>query len=341
MKILRRYIAAAAVLLLFSWPASADKFILKSGAEIEGDIVERTDSYTKVDIGGTEVTVFNDEIAQEGSAAPSTGKHFLWKASSGSDTCYILGSVHFAKKEIYPLDREIEGAFDRAGVLAVEVDVLNIDPVEIQRITMESAVYPPGRTLKQEISADVYNATAAKLKEFGLDMEQFEIFKPWLCALTIIGLEFQKLGFNPEDGVDMHFLNKARGVKKIVELETFDFQVKLLNSFSDELQELFLSSTILELSTLESEMGRIMDAWLSGDTRSLEEIMFAELSGHPEFEPVYEKMFFERNKNMASRIEGFLNSGETHFVIVGAGHLVGERGIVKLLEQKGYGVEQL
>lgn len=301
----RKYLIPAVIISLLCSPVFADKAVLKPGAEIGGQ------------------------------------RHFLWKASSGSDTCYILGSVHFAKKEMYPLDKAIEDAFGKSGVLAVEVDVLNIDPVEIQRITMESASYPPGRTLKQEISAQTYNSSAAKLKELGMDIGFFENFKPWFCALTIIGLEFQKLGFDPEYGVDVYFLNKARGAKRIDELETFDFQVRLLNSFSDELQELFLSSTILELSTLESEMGSIMDAWLSGDTRSLEEIMFAELSGHPEFEPVYEKMFFERNKNMASRIEGFLKSGETHFVIVGAGHLVGEKGIVRLLEQKGYGVEQL
>jgi uncharacterized protein YbaP (TraB family) len=36
-----------------------------------------------------------------------------------------------------------------------------------------------------------------------------------------------------------------------------------------------------------------------------------------------------------------LKGKETHFVVVGAGHLVGEKGIVNLMEKKGYKVEQI
>jgi hypothetical protein len=44
---------------------------------------------------------------------------------------------------------------------------------------------------------------------------------------------------------------------------------------------------------------------------------------------------------MTSKIQGYLNSGGTYFVIVGSGHLIGERGVVELLKAKGYEVEQL
>ena len=44
---------------------------------------------------------------------------------------------------------------------------------------------------------------------------------------------------------------------------------------------------------------------------------------------------------MASKIEDFLKTTETLFVIVGAGHLVGEKGIVEILKAKGYVVEQM
>jgi uncharacterized protein YbaP (TraB family) len=44
---------------------------------------------------------------------------------------------------------------------------------------------------------------------------------------------------------------------------------------------------------------------------------------------------------MVSRIEEFLRSKETYFVIVGAGHLIGNKGIIEILRRKGYLVEQL
>jgi len=44
---------------------------------------------------------------------------------------------------------------------------------------------------------------------------------------------------------------------------------------------------------------------------------------------------------MVSKIEEFLRTKETYFVVVGAGHLVGKKGIIEMLRGKGYPVEQL
>ena len=57
--------------------------------------------------------------------------------------------------------------------------------------------------------------------------------------------------------------------------------------------------------------------------------------------PIYDALIYNRNKNMVSKIEDFLKAKETYFVIVGAGHLIGEKGIVESLRKKGYFVEQM
>jgi uncharacterized protein len=59
------------------------------------------------------------------------------------------------------------------------------------------------------------------------------------------------------------------------------------------------------------------------------------------FRPIYEKLIYKRNRNMARKIEGFLGTNGTYFVVVGAAHLLGDRGIIQLLREKGYTVEQL
>jgi uncharacterized protein YbaP (TraB family) len=56
--------------------------------------------------------------------------------------------------------------------------------------------------------------------------------------------------------------------------------------------------------------------------------------------PIYEKLIYERNRRMVSKIEGYLRGNGSYFVVVGAGHLIGEQGIVKALEKKGFRVEQ-
>lgn len=47
---------------------------------------------------------------------------FLWKVSSDVNTVYILGSVHIARADLYPLDEVIEDAYDRSKNLVVEID---------------------------------------------------------------------------------------------------------------------------------------------------------------------------------------------------------------------------
>ncbi len=56
---------------------------------------------------------------------------------------------------------------------------------------------------------------------------------------------------------------------------------------------------------------------------------------------VYEKLVYQRNRRMTAKIEDLLRSKDTCFIVVGAGHLVGKKGIVELLKTKGYSVEQM
>jgi hypothetical protein len=53
------------------------------------------------------------------------------------------------------------------------------------------------------------------------------------------------------------------------------------------------------------------------------------------------KLLDDRNVKMAEKIDGYLKEKGPTFVCVGAAHLVGEKGLVKLLTAKGYKVEQV
>jgi uncharacterized protein YbaP (TraB family) len=80
---------------------------------------------------------------------------------------------------------------------------------------------------------------------------------------------------------------------------------------------------------------------MSGDAARLEAISTASVKEHPETKPVFEKLLHQRNRSMADKVEGYLKTKDTHFVVVGALHLVGDSGIVKLLEARKYKVEQI
>ena len=273
-------------------------------------------------------------------ALSQSQKSFLWKVQSRTSTVYVLGSVHFAKKDIYPLNQKIEDAFDQSDSLVVEANVNDINKIDIQKL-MEQAVYPENDTLEKHVSSETLESLEKETGGLGIPFELLNRQKPWFVAMTLVSLETIKLGLDPHLGIDKYFLSKAEGKKKILELESMDYQVSLLSGFSDKEQELFLISTLKDLNIMGQEVNQLTQAWMSGDTKSMESILMRSILEDNRLSPIFEKLIFERNRRMVTKIEDFLRTKETYFVIVGAGHLVGNQGVVELLRGKGYPIKQL
>jgi len=270
----------------------------------------------------------------------SSQKGFLWKVQSKTGTAYILGSIHAYKSELFPLPKKMEDAFDKSDALAVEANINEIKPDSMMTM-INGAFYQDRSTLEKHLSKETYEMTVQKLNEIGLPLELFQNTKPWFVALNVTSMELQKLGLDPEYGIDKYFLKKAENKKKIVELESIDYQINLLSGFSDAEQELFLVSAFRDLELLKGEINEILKAWNTGDTKTMESFVSKSLQDDPGMLPIYRKLVFERNKNMVSRIEGYLRTNEQYFVVVGAAHLVGKDEIIEILKKKGYLVEQL
>jgi len=273
-------------------------------------------------------------------ALSQSQKSFLWKVQSKTNTVYVLGSIHFARKDIYPLNQKIENAFDQSDFLVVEANVNDIKKIDIQKL-MEQAVYPDNDTLEKHISPETLESLKKETGGLGIPFELLNKQKPWFLAMTLVALESIKLGLDPNLGIDKYFLSKAEGKKKMLELESVDEQISLLSGFSDKDQELFLIYTLKDLHIMEQEVNQLTQAWISGDTKSMESLLTKSLSEDKTLSAIFEKLIFERNRRMVSKIEDFLRTKETYFVIVGAGHLVGSQGVIERLKGKGYLVEQL
>jgi len=267
-------------------------------------------------------------------------KSFLWKVQSKTNTVFVLGSIHYLKKEVYPLNEKIEKAFDQADILVVEANINDTGKVDTQKL-VESALYLDDETLEKHVSAQTYGLVKKELERLGVPLELIGKQKPWFLALTLASLEIVKLGFDPNYGIDRYFLSKAGGNKRILELESFDYQIGLFSKLSEKDQELFLLYTLKDIKVLEQVLDRLIQAWTSGDTKEMESIITKSVSEDKRLSPIYDKFIYERNKNMASKIEDYLKTKETYFVIVGAGHLVGNQGIIEILKGKGFLIEQL
>jgi uncharacterized protein YbaP (TraB family) len=270
-------------------------------------------------------------------------KLFLWKASSPTTEVYLFGSIHLGKKDFYPLAKEIEGAFERSKYLVVEADETKIDAVKLQQLSFEYGLYAPPDSLAKHVSPETMKALGALCEKLGLPAGSVELMKPWLLSISLSSLSLIKLGYSPELGIDRHFTRAAKEKnKEILELESMEFQIKLLAGLSEELQVKFLELTLDEAAEAKERMEKVVAAWSKGDTATLEEEMLkkraAKNAAQAEFQA---KLIDERNGSMAKKIGDYLRTKDVHFVVVGAAHLIGEKGIVRLLEKDGFKVEQV
>lgn len=295
--------------------------------------------------GGTKpvsATAASKPAAKDSAGYVAGTPEFLWKVTTDTSTAYLIGTLHMVRGSFYPLPKEMEAAFHQSDFLVLEIDLSKSDPSVMQKLLATKGIYPSGDSLSKHLTDASRKALSDYLSKQGQPIAAYDRMRPWLVALLLTKGELQKMGFQPELGIDQHFLHEARATeKKVLGLETEEFQIGLLAGFPEDLQDEMLRLTLLEVSELRTVADDMMAKWRAGDDKGLDYILTKDTRKHPELLPVQDKMLYDRNITMTAKIETMLASGKTHFVAVGSGHMVGDKGIVALLRKKGYQVEQI
>ena len=269
----------------------------------------------------------------------AAGKQGLfWGVRSVNATVFLLGSVHLTRGDIYPLRSEISNAFRNSDTLVVEADIS--DTAKLSGMVAAKGMYPSGETIRDHISSSTLKALTDYGDSSGMPMMMLEQMKPWLAAMTLQTMELQKLGYASSMGIDAHFMQLAKNSKRIVQLESADEQLNLLSRASPRVQEMMLAKTIEGVPKLGATMNTLMNAWQQGDESATEKLALDGMD-EPEFRSLYETIYLDRNRKMATAIRDLLRGGGTYFVVVGAGHMVGKNGIVDLLRKSGHEVPRI
>ena len=265
-------------------------------------------------------------------------KSFLWRVQSEKSNVYILGSVHFLKPENYPLKKTIEKAFDSTQKLVLEIDLKSEDAGTVQRVTLEKGL-SRARTLQQSVSPETYELAEKRAQELGIDIRALSPLKPWVVALTMTALQLQKLGFDPNYGIDRYLAGRAtKSGKTMVGLETAAFQIGLIDQLPERDQESMLRQSLKEMDLLDRALDQIVRAWSTGDVSALEALL---LGGMREYPAVHQTVIVDRNRRWLPQIEKMIEQGESALIAVGAAHLIGKDGVIELLKARGYTVEQM
>lgn len=270
---------------------------------------------------------------------PKPRRFLMWKTTSPTVTVYLVGSIHVGNNTMYPLPKEVESAFSAAKVLAVEINVKNADQAKMMGLVQKYGMYGPDDSLSKHLSKETSAALDDFCSKHSLPRAGIEQLKPWVVAVTIAAFSWKEAGEDPEFGIDMHFLNESKEPQRIDELESIDSQLSLFADATEEEQLGLLQSTLKQGDKIKDMIKRIQDAYLSGDPAALEKVMDEESDVGTK--SLTKKLLDDRNITMAARMDEYLKGKEPAFVVVGAAHIVGDKGVAKLLRDKGYKVEQV
>jgi uncharacterized protein YbaP (TraB family) len=140
--------------------------------------------------------------------------------------------------------------------------------------------------------------------------------------------------FDATKAIDSHMQDKARKDKKTVGgLESIDFQANLLYNTPIEEQAADLLEVAEQGAEAEKMILELTDLYRRQDLAGLWKVMLEDTDAEE-----LEKLIYSRNRNWVEQMRSILPSASAMFV-VGAGHLPGEQGLIKLLEAEGYTLE--
>ena len=277
-------------------------------------------------------------VLGSGVLAQPTGRSFLWKVQSGGNVMYLAGSVHALTSDAYPLNPVYQRAFNASGALVEEINLAEADPLTGGLGLLAKGMFQDGRTFNGVVSRETVDLVQQKLKNTPLAIDLIQPMKPWMVMLMLEALGSEAAGLDPQLGLDKHFYDLANSTgKEVIGLETAASQIDRFDTMPERLQEQLLRSELAEMETEQTSLRALLGAWQAGNAPEIEKMLLGSFKDNP---AAYNSLITERNRNWMPQLEACLKRPSPCFVVVGAAHLVGPQGLLAMLQQRGYRLEQ-
>jgi uncharacterized protein YbaP (TraB family) len=279
-------------------------------------------------------------LARLDELGPREAMPLFWRVESPRGaTLYLLGSVHVGPPEGWLYPPAIEAAFEGSSALVVEVDPDGIDEETQTLLLARYGMLPPGERLEDRLEPATRAALERHVARSDLPKAMIDHMQPWLASNLLVLDATRQAGWSARGGVDVGFVARA-GERSIVPLESVEYQMAIFAALPPALQDMLLRDTLGRFDDLGDYVQRMIDVWRTGDESALEGFVFESAREDPAFEPFFEAVILQRNRDMARRLRVLLDAeqhrGESVFVVVGAAHLVGRESIRTLLDGWGY-----
>ena len=262
-------------------------------------------------------------------------KGLFWKIERpGYKPSYLLGTMHSSHPEILAMTKVIKKQFNSAATLCTEIKLDMVSMVSMAKLVM----YPKGQTLRQNIDEELYQQVVKHAKTLGVNIAEINKMKPWIVNVRLS---------MPKDAggvaLDMRLVFDATKQKKeLCGLEKVKEQLDIFASESKEDQLKALRLTVKHFDIIREQIPKMRNIYLSRDLIALANMVRNSPVPIPE-EDVKKMMFkllVRRNIIMLNRMQPYLKKGNVFFA-VGALHLTGKIGLLRLLDEQGYTLTRL
>ena len=279
------------------------------------------------------LTGFTTVNAQSGKPRPLE-KSLLWEISGNGLTkpSYLYGTIHMICKDDAALGDSLVAAIERSDRVYFEVDMDNL----MEMLTaFKDFKMKNDTTLADLLSKEDYE----KVKEYMeskstlLPFSKLETYKPMLASSLLM-----ESGIGCEESVAMEqlILEVAKKNRKRVEgLETMSYQASIFDSIPYKLQAEQLLKYVKDGGNqpgADKEFEEMIEAYKEQDIEKLGQFVSTDEGGLGNYEDI---LIFHRNRNWVDKLRNIM-PGKSLTIAVGAGHLAGEKGVIRLLRKEGY-----
>ena len=262
---------------------------------------------------------------------------------------YIVGTYHLAPASFADSIPGMRQAVEQTNQVCGELDMMDAFKPENTAKLLKAQMLPEGTTLSSLLTAEqLERLNALLLDVMGSNLNdetfaaQMDKMTPAALSTTLSLQSYIKRteSFNPMELIDNYFQMLAlQSGKAIKGFETVDFQMGILFGESLEKQVSDLMCMVDHFEETDEMVNRITTAYFSQNLKQIEEAMEEESKIECDTTDENEnRLINNRNSNWLEMMPDMMAEQPTLFV-VGAGHLCGEKGVLKLLEDAGYTVE--
>lgn len=267
--------------------------------------------------------------------AQQSQKGLLWEISGNGilQPSYIFGTIHLICPDNFFVPKGTEEKFKIAQQVFLEIDM---DDPQMMMKTQKLMMSVDGKKLKDIMNESDYQVFSKYFKKIsGMDVAMFGSAKPMVYMSFAL---MKSVGCPMPKSYEEYFVKKAKTEKKeVFGLETIEDQVAVMDRATTEQQVGWLMDAVKETENGNAIYDQMIDLYKKQDIEALTKMISGQMVG---MKGMQDELLDKRNQNWIPAIEQNIRQKSTFFA-VGAGHLGGEKGVLKLLQQKGYTLKNL